>query len=586
MKNINIIRVLLLAAVWVSCISCSEFLTQENPNEVTTSTFWTDLNDTESGLNAVYAQYRNQYIYNMSKEAIRSDMAWPGIGRPTATDLGLLSWYQLTYSNSDNNIKDKWDNSYTLIFYANQVIEALDRLKANGDVEGIEQEEKWLYQMAQARFFRGLMHFYLHSAFNNGNVPLSLSVPETTSGYHLPISDAADVLDSFRADLLYAYTNLPAINKAAKERVTRGAAATVLGTSYLYSEEYDDAMFYFNDVLTNPEYEYELVYDLSLLFTNAGEYNSESILEINYDLNLRPELLEWDDFSFINRLAYECGSGEAFPPAWIVYAYANEKMDPLDPRNYYDDPTTPGNLLKRNVALRCSAMCAVVQDEQTAYYDKESVAAGGIFGNYAYGFGNYKKYTNHDLGIPRNKDGRQSGKNVVITRLAEVYLMMAECHIAKGEVDSALKLINDIRKRWGLQLLGLSNGDIAHTYDEIVYDSESLMNHLMYIEKPLELSIEGHEVRWIDLRRWDVIKERFNELAAQTYYLDNYTYTDAGGKVVTRKAAIRKEPLKQDPLTYTIIDYEYDQSANNYIESEHSYLPIPLREEIDNSNIN
>ena len=37
------------------------------------------------------------------------------------------------------------------------------------DVSADEQAE-WTSQMAQARFFRGLFHYYLYTTFNNGSI--------------------------------------------------------------------------------------------------------------------------------------------------------------------------------------------------------------------------------------------------------------------------------------------------------------------------------------------------------------------------------------------------------------------------------
>ena len=39
----------------------------------------------------------------------------------------------------------------------------------------------------------------------------------------------------------------------------------------------------------------------------------------------------------------------------------------------------------------------------------------------------------------------------------------------------------------------------------------------MYVERPLELCMEGHAIRVIDLRRWNITKERFDQLASDEY---------------------------------------------------------------------
>ncbi len=47
-----------------------------------------------------------------------------------------------------------------------------------------------------------------------------------------------------------------------------------------------------------------------------------------------------------------------------------------------------------------------------------------------------------------------------------------------------------------------------YTYDEKEYAASDVMNHLMYVERPLELCMEGHAIRVIDLRRWNITKEK------------------------------------------------------------------------------
>ena len=83
MKKYNIFRNIALGALVVSSLSsCEDYLSLSNPNKTTVETFWTDLKDTKSGLYATYAALRNDYVLNIREEAWRSDLCWPGYGRP------------------------------------------------------------------------------------------------------------------------------------------------------------------------------------------------------------------------------------------------------------------------------------------------------------------------------------------------------------------------------------------------------------------------------------------------------------------------------------------------------------------------
>ena len=118
---------------------------------------------------------------------------------------------------------------------------------------------------------------------------------------------------------------------------------------------------------------------------------------------------------------------------------------------------------------------------------------------------------------------KSSGINYRLIRLADIYLMYAECLIkggaSDGNVQSAINAINKVRHRAGVVLIGKSEqGEFKrYTYDEKEYAASDVMNHLMYVERPLELCMEGHAIRVIDLRRWNITKERFDQLASDEY---------------------------------------------------------------------
>ncbi|TGV02970.1 RagB/SusD family nutrient uptake outer membrane protein [Flavivirga rizhaonensis] len=593
MKNSHIKQLLL---VFIMCfIACDDdSLTETNPNQLSVSVFWQNLKDTETGLAATYNSMLHENVLSILDESLRSDEGWPGFGRPVTNRDGLKILYEKTYNNSSGLVQNKWDACYTVAFRANQVIEALERIKSTLGEEALEE---WTKQMGQARFFRGLMHFYLHTAYNNGSIIIRDRVPVEDEEFNLPLSPAEEVVAFFRSDLEYAYENLPARYDTPNEnlgRVTKGAAATILGTSYLYKEDYTTAMVYFNDVINNvtADYGYELVEDTSLLFTTAGEFNAESIFELNYTRDYRTDIGVWQDNVLTNQLGLKTTNNEGPNlPAWLINAYKTDQMDPSDERNFYEDPDSPSGLTLRPVSLRTSSMIAIVDDTHSPYYG-DLTGNKVVLGNNGWGFGRYKKYTNHDIGTGEGGDprgSRASGKNIVVNRLADVYLMQAECLIKTGDVAGALEHINAVRHRWALRLLGPVNPKWAGSlFDLESYDENSLMERLMFIEKPLEMSMEGHQIRWNDLRRWGIIGDNFNKLSNETYYAKAATVERVDGTTRNRQnTSISTDPAGANlNIRLNTIDYEYDEAANNYDPIIHDYLPIPLNEVMRNPNIN
>ncbi|WP_068473338.1 RagB/SusD family nutrient uptake outer membrane protein [Saccharicrinis aurantiacus] len=602
--KINNIKYLFITLAVCALTSCSDYLTETNPNFKPKEDYYKTLDEAEATLVTVYGTMLNHYILNIEEEALRSDCGYPGFNRPSPTDPNAV-WYYQTYNNGTVSVSKKWEAIYEGVFRSNQVIEGLEHLKENN--ENIDLD-RWSELMGQSKFFRALYHFYAYTSFNNGEVIIRDFVPSLENGlddFNIPVSDREEVVNFVRNDLYYAYENLPSQypNLARnKGKVTKGAAATILGLSHIYDVEYkdgiainntesiDSAMFYFDDVINNPEYAYELVDDMDLLFTSAGELNKESIFEIVYALGLRPELNHFDEASLTNRLGRSAPGGTIgggrkwLPTAWLAYEYSHEKMDSQDQRNWVNNDD--GMQRMRNVPLRASSMVALVNDIDTKYYIIGNVPQVATFSNYEFAY--YKKYTNHDItDSERNLSEGQnrSGKNVTVNRLAEVVLLMAECHIQKNEIQEALDLMNDVRVRWGLELLGTESGSkhgANHDYNNVEYDQTSLMKQLMHIDKPLELSSEGHSIRNIDLRRWGIAKQNFEDLYKRKYWVDTFTFTDLDGK---DKNNWRSMIVDYDPGNGSIILDDFEAASQNYINEVHDYLPIPLSEILNNPNI-
>ena len=573
-----------LIVLGTSIQSCTDnYLEEVNPNAISADIYWSNLNESEENLTSVYAAMLNHFVMDIDIEAWRSDISHPKDRRNPYGK--ALPWYRQTFTNTNAEISKRWDAQYQVIWRANQVITGL-----NGMSDDLKSQERWTEQMAQARFFRGLVHFYLHSTYNEGNIIIRDFIPVTDADFSIPVSSSEEVIEFFREDLLYAYENLPSQFEN-KTRVTAGTAATILGTSYLYTAsegntaDYTTAKQYLYDVMYG-DYGYQLLTgnDIELLFTHAGDYNSESIFELNYADSQQTEETQWDEESFFNRWArYSAptgtfqGSAYIIPAAWITYAYSTESMNTQDPRNYDDE----GNL--NNIPLRAAQMMAVVNDEHSEYY--LSPTANKVFGFGNTQFSIFKKHTNHDV-VASEADiaatAWKSGKNVIVNRLADVYLMYAECLImGDGNIEGGIEYINYIRDRWGLQLLDAN----ASLVDGTPYTIDTLMDHLMFIERPLELAVEGYATRSIDLRRWGVAAQRFQELSELDFNLVGYQYTNADGDLAWRNKSLLQPGLSPDPEDNSItISNEYDDAAANYNEALHAYFPLPLSEVLNNSN--
>ncbi|TNJ45862.1 RagB/SusD family nutrient uptake outer membrane protein [Tamlana fucoidanivorans] len=563
-----------------------EFLEQTNPNQISTGTFWRNLGDLDKGIIATYKAFASGNNYKLIDEMLRSDIAWgTGYQRPN----NVNPYYLQIFTEADASPNQKWAQLYVTIFRANQVIKAAKRLMGTFGDEDDEEEAREVY--AQARFFRGFMYFILHNSYNQGSVPIFDFVPENEADFYQSVSPAEAVRTFYLEDLQYASENLPFSWDDPKDlgRVTAGAAVALIGQSHLYAGNFSEAAVYFKRVID--DFGYSLAPNIGSNFTTLDEFNEESILEINYTMNYKNELGPWDGRDTANTSSLQKlltgGPGGWWGGVlanWLILEYRNEQIDFSDARNKVIDED--GNETFRKFSLRTSWSVALVDDEDTGYYGSPKTGQASNFNVRMTAF--WRKHTNWDLGM-KSEDEISPGKsrsaiNERLIRLAQIYLQYAECMIEMGNVDEALLYINKVRRRSAVQLLGPNgSGEFPQNdHDNIVYDAASLMEHLRYKEYPLELSCEGYGgMRNIDLRRWGVKKQRFEELSKRRYHALHYPITLEDGRNVTRWASIVEELTPGDPNIDEAWN-EFVEASQNYNPDSHAYWPLPNSEIIAN----
>lgn len=233
-------------------------------------------------------------------------------------------------------------------------------------------------------------------------------------------------------------------------------------------------------------------------------------------------------------------------------------------------------------------------------------------------YGTYRKYCNWET-HKSEKDVTPNGRsaiNVRLLRLADVYLMYAEALIEGGnggDTQEALKYINRVRHRAGTVLIGSEKGaefegmatyqdtsdpdvhqlkgamDYMNLYnregeDFLIETPEQIMDHLMYKERPLELSVEGHSIRYLDLRRWGIAKERYTQLSKKGFSTWGFTYFKPEAK---SQATVWGWYMDADKATVGMnagAKFQYVDASANYSDSK-AYFPIPNDEQLANPNI-
>lgn len=324
------------------------------------------------------------------------------------------------------------------------------------DVPGVSTSDRNRV-MATAHFLRGYAYFV--GLYTFGGVPL---VTETAidENINIPRADRNDVLDFILEDYnaaLGQLTELPTNAGFASEFAVHAALAKY----FLYREEWNEAEDYATNVITSGRY------TLDTLYTNVVEddFTSEAIFEVGYTINDDPGT---NSAIGLNNLFV--GRREIIPSNQVVLALASPESG------------------ERFASINFSS------DDLAGADNGWRVA----------------KYGTAD----------EDNNNVVVFRLAEMYLIRAEARARQNRItgiNSAQSDINILRARADIYDLETETKTFTPRVGVV---SQAQMLEIIENERLYELAFEGH--RWFDLVRTgraNTVMEAFNSNWKETYDL-------------------------------------------------------------------
>lgn len=279
--------------------------------------------------------------------------------------------------------------------------------------------------LAELYFIRALNHFNVLTYF--GAVPVKTSPTVGTGGINVPRDPVNEVFDQIIEDLEFAEDFLT--TSSVKVRASKYAATALLARVYLYQEDYVNAAAKATEVIEDGGY--VLLEDYAGIFTDGS---AESIFEIDFTVQNRNRIAEYNFPKTLN------GRREVEPAASILAGYE------------VDDSRYEASLAP-----------------DSTNFDPETLAGIQFYAI---------KY----------EDLSEGKENVVVLRLAEMYLIRAEAEAKlAGNVTDIQDDINMIRDRAGL------DPTTTTAYADLLLEIEQ--------ERRVEFAFEGH--RWFDLVRTD-----------------------------------------------------------------------------------
>ncbi|TDX00880.1 RagB/SusD family nutrient uptake outer membrane protein [Dinghuibacter silviterrae] len=509
-------KIFLAAAVVLLAGSCSKStLNLQNPNQITTGTFWKTENDVLSAMAATYNSLRstnNSGIWSVRGTELTNGRGDDFFIRNDVADLYKLS----TFTNApDNGVVDAlWNCCYQGIFSANQIIAYTPGISS---IDPTTQGQL----IGEARFLRGVFYFFLASNF--GDVPLHLTVPVTQSDYYVAKSPQADVWKQIDSDFIAAAAVLPTSYPSQwVGRATQGAAIAYLGKSYIYQNDWADAEATLTKIMSG---QYSLMPVFADNFDVAHGNNAESVFEIQV-----ADVGGTNPWTSGANESLGLTTAQEFAPAQVSGWFELYPTDKLY-NEFQKEKTTAGNFDPRMV--------------ETLVWQSESATGGGVTQFYQlpistffpteFGFSSrIKKYQNYGQS---NEVTGSNGGNYTSSiderayRYADVLLFHAEAVTMQGRPQNAYTDLNAIRER--ASLADLPAG----------YTQAQMMAEIQH-QRMIEFAREGY--RFYDLRRWGLLQTAMantDKPGAQFYVPGKFDYfpipqaeLDANPKMVQNPA--------------------------------------------------
>lgn len=509
----------------LTVLSCSKSFLEQNPQgELTYPQIeskegveglligaYSMLNGNIEGYWASFGSAPSQWLFG----EVAADNAHKGSNSGDQPNMNLIESHEPTSTN--DNLQVMWNRSYEGIVRCNNTLKILAALQA-GNAEKFDEGRARQIQ-GEARLLRAHYYFMIYRLFVN--VPyIDENIPAEEAS---TIPNDIDVSPKIEEDFRFAVDNLTEKYNNEAGRVDKVVAQAYLGKFLLYQKKYDEALPLFQAVMASrPDIK-------SLPFTDnfdiMKENGPETIFAVQHALN--PDGTG-DNANVGDMLNFFYGTAPVsccgfFQPSFDLvnsFRVTDEGLPMLD-GGYRVDPYLSDFKLSGNEKANYKPDNTLELDPRLDY----TVGRRGVpfrdWGimpgdgwirdvNYAGPFVAMK----HTIELSQLASNSVSGTpqvtalNVNIIRLADVYLMAAECQVELGNLSGALELVNAIRERAASLAPKTVDGEAVAIYKVTQYPSfpnADYARDAVRFERRLELALEGQ--RFYDLVRWGIAKE-------------------------------------------------------------------------------
>lgn len=505
-------------------------------DQVGEGTFWKNETQINQGMMGVYSALREDNAFGL--KFAMDNMSDMGVGYDNQ---GFGPVILGTYTARTELIKKSWKSLYDGVMRSNLAIRKIN------EATEITPEAKSKY-ISEAKFLRAVFYFQLYNLY--GGVPLYDETVNQSTDYNTllkPRNTSQETIDFILKDLNEAIASsyLPVKWEATNTgRATLGAAYALRGKVYLYNKMYAEASKDFEEVIKDTSgkgYGYKLYDSYANLFKPGGDESSEMIFAIQNSGGVGTDYGMPMTFYMGTRSSFGSDWNNVMPSVKLIDSYELKDGKKFNWENYISgfsstaikDETFVSTLSKdgkkvdvypknKDVLLsmykdRDPRMNETILLPYTTYNGWvsnkaracEFVVSRNVAPNETNGFirinGAYtESYVFRKFVAEGNMDGGINNRahtpiNFPLIRLADVYLMYAECQNELGNLDTAVDYINLVRQRPSVNMPKINSGPEWLKAS----DSQAVFERIQQ-ERAVELVAEGH--RWDDLRRWNLAK--------------------------------------------------------------------------------
>ena len=477
---------------FISCLALSLLATACNLDYTSTNAInYSNAFNRESELNATTVSI-HFYLNNcLESSSILTQVGL--IADETTSSDELREWNPRTVIGGNYD----WKPLYNLIFEANLLLENIGR------TQGLTDERR-AYHVGQAQFALGFAYFTLSRAFG-----LAV-IPESTSAIRqYPLSSMLQVIDKAIYHAEQAYSVLPTYDKlrnlsgatvSSKQFASKGNSAALLAHLYAWKGSMIE-LYGLSGASAQEAYRKSVDYASVLINGQAGNY---SLLSSPEELCKRLSDPAADNPEEIFSLVYDkTRSNNSVSHNEVAALYCTWPVDKT---------LSLGDITNAPFRLLASTVRSLYPDagdtRRTAFFyeaDQTHEVAGK---DYAIPYKFRNAIFVNDASSSSGLSFVSIDANYVYWRLADIYLLRAECYAKLGETGSATSDLNRIRQRAG-----------ATDYPA---PGESDLKEAIFHEREREFLLEN------DSRYYDILRNGYQTTKLQGKF-QQLTATDIAG---------------------------------------------------------